>query len=65
MRLNTGFLGTRPSSTLVDLAMQQLRIPWTLNSGRWQNGGEASRKMGKAEAPSKALRQTLGVCFSA
>jgi hypothetical protein len=65
MWLNRSFLGARFTSIMVSLAVPQLWIPWTSNSGGWTNGRENFGKMEKAESPSKTLEKGFGRCFSA
>jgi hypothetical protein len=63
MRLKRRFLGARFTAALVNLAVPQLWVSWTCNSGRWRNGWENSGKMEKAESPPKILIG-FGRCFS-
>ena len=47
MRFDRRLLGSGIASALVALAVQKLRISRRVNLGKWQHGGEASRRVEK------------------
>jgi hypothetical protein len=59
MWFNRRVLGTGYASILVTLGLQKLRLSWRVNLGKWQHGGEASRRMEKEDFLEALVKQSL------
>jgi hypothetical protein len=59
MWFNRHILGAGHASVLVSLGLQELRLPWRFNLGKWQHGGEASRKVEKEDFLEPLAKQSL------
>jgi hypothetical protein len=59
MWLDGCLLGAGHASTLVALAVQKLRLPWTTHPGRRQYGKEAARRVDQEEAQNLVLTDAI------